>query len=79
MLHKESAKMALFQPYWKKYPNLSPAFKRFDQYFRTIQSISRKQYEIKVGQLNNMKDGKANGNREHSGICLLYTSDAADE
>lgn len=58
--------MTLFQPFWKKYPNLSPAFKRFDQYFRTIHSIAKKHYEIKEEELNNMTAGSSN--RENSGI-----------
>jgi len=65
MLYNEFGKL-IVTSFWKKYPYLSPPFKRFDNHYRTIHGIARRLYRIKEEELANMK--AENIDWEDSGI-----------
>ena len=71
LLYNEFGNLVLTN-FWKKYPNLSPPFKRFDKNYRTIHGIANRLYRSKEA---NMKKGE-NINPEDNGIlaCLIQES-----
>jgi len=74
---KSTENKMLGATFWKKYPNLSPSFKRLDKAYRTMYSIADKHYRIKEEELKKLKpwnseDSFSSGNRESSFVANVY-------